>query len=137
MSGSNNFLARSGLYRVAARPSQQNAYFGSHQHFRVIIARGFATENPTGAPADDKDKNEKPKQTPFDTLRDKLKDIDFRRRVEESLSKTKERLFAKDETTWRDAARAVFGLRPEDAKKETPAGFKKSLPTGPVVSRKV
>jgi hypothetical protein len=87
-----------------------------------VRARAFATEaSPPPPPPNKESESKETKQTAFsrETITNKLKDLDIKNRVESVVNTTKERLFAKDETSWRDALRAVFGLKPEDAKKDS------------------
>lgn len=63
---------------------------------------------------------ESEKQEGPKSFRDRLEDLKLSERVSENADRLKSNLFAGDETTWRDAFRQVFGLKPEEKAKQAP-----------------
>lgn len=106
--------------------SERDAQFSQLRLVSRSSIRAFSAESSTDKKKDEDKKDgdaasASSSSFKFDDLKSKLKDANIKSRLEGVVSSTKERLFAKDETSWADALRAVFGLKPEDAKKDAPS----------------
>jgi len=98
----------------------------SHQQQRLV--RGFASETENKQKKPEAEEDNKAGGPSFasrfskDAFTSKLKDLNLKEKVDTVVGSTKEKLFAKDETSWKDAFRAVFGLKPENPSKKDATG---------------